>query len=87
MGYFSYQSSFQSPTDILLAASEMSTSITSSWILVGHCITMEPAQSVKQWAILVLISLATEASASTFLAHVGVNALLVMEEVAVNQVL
>lgn len=69
-----------------LAVSEMSTLITSFLTWVARCITMEQRRSAKPWAILVLLNLAKEANVQTFLEHGGVNAHLVMVEVAVNQV-
>ena len=85
VGLFSYQLNSQSSTNILLAASEMFTSITSSWTSVSHCTTTEPVLNVKQWATRAHINLASEARVLTYL--VLVAAPLGLMEVAVKQVL
>ena len=86
VGLFSYQLNSQSSTNILLAASEMFTSITSSWTSVSHCTTTtESVLNVKQWATRAHINLASEARVLTYL--VLVAAPLGLMEVAVKQVL
>ena len=88
VGSCSYQLNSQSSTNILLAASEMFTSITSSWTSVSHCTTTtEPVLNVKQWATRAHINLAGEARVLTYLALAGVTAQLGLMEVAVKQVL
>ena len=86
-GSCSYQLNSQSSTNILLAASEMFTSITSSWTSVSHCTTTEPVLNVKQWATRAHINLASEARVLTYLVLAGVTVPLGMMEVAVKQVL
>ena len=86
VGLCSYQLNSQSSTNILLAASEMFTSITSSWTSVSHCTTTtESVLNVKQWATRAHINLASEARVLTYL--VLVAAPLGLMEVAVKQVL
>ena len=75
VGSCSYQLNSQSSTNILLAASEMFTSITSSWTSVSHCTTTtEPVLNVKQWATRAHINLAGEARVLTYLVLAGVTA-------------
>ena len=87
VGSCSYQLNSQSSTNISLAASEMFTSITSSWTSVSHCTTTEPVLNVKQWATRTHINLASEARVLTYLVLAGVTAPLGLMEVAVKQVL
>ena len=88
VGSCSYQLNSQSSTNILLAASEMFTSITSSWTSVSHCTTTEPVLNVKQWATRAHINnLASEARVLTYLVLAGVTVPLDLMEVAVKQVL
>ena len=87
VGSCSYQLYSQSSTNILLAASEMFTSITSSWTSVSHCTTTEPVLNVKQWATRAHINLASEARVLTYLVLAGVTVPLGLMEVAVKQVL
>ena len=87
VGLCSYQLNSQSSTNILLAASGMFTSITSSWTSVSHCTTTEPVLNVKQWATRAHINLASEARVLTYLVLTGVTAPLGLMEVAVKQVL
>ena len=87
VGSCSYQLNSQSSTNILLAASEMFTSITSSWTSVSHCTTTEPVLNVKQWATRTHINLASEARVLTYLVLAGVTAPLGLMEVAVKQIL
>ena len=87
VGSCSYQLNSQSSTNISLAASEMFTSITSSWTSVSHCTTTEPVLNVKQWATRAHINLASEARVLTYLVLAGVTAPLGLMEVAVKQVL
>ena len=88
VGSCSYQLNSQCPTNILLAASEMFTSITSSWTSVSHCTTTEPVLNVKQWATRAPINnLAGEARVLTYLVLAGVTVPLGLMEVAVRQVL
>ena len=87
VGWCSYQLNSQSSTNILLAASGMFTSITSSWTSVSHCTTTEPVLNVKQWATRAHINLASEARVLTYLVLAGVTVPLGMMEVAVKQVL
>ena len=87
MGLCSYQLNSQSSTNILLAASGMLTSITSSWTSVSHCTTTEPVLNVKQWATRAHINLASEARVLTYLVLAGVTVPLGLMEVAVKQVL
>ena len=88
VGSCSYQLNSQSSTNILLAASEMFTSITSSWTSVSHCTTTtEPVLNVKQWATRAHINLAGEARVFTYLVLTGVTVPLGLMEVAVKQVL
>ena len=87
VGSCSYQLNSQSSTNISLAASEMFTSITSSWTSVSHCTTTEPVLNVKQWATRAHINLASEARVSTYLVLAGVTVPLGLMEVAVKQVL
>ena len=88
VGSCSYQLNSQSSTNILLAASEMFTSITSSWTSVSHCTTTtESVLNVKQWATRAHINLAGEARVLTYLVLIGVTAPLGLMEVAVKQVL
>ena len=86
-GSCSYQLNSQSSTNILLAASGMFTSITSSWTSVSHCTTTEPVLNVKQWATRAHINLASEARVLTYLVLAGVTVPLGLMEVAVKQVL
>ena len=87
VGSCSYQLNSQSSTNILLAASEMFTSITSSWTSVSHCTTTtEPVLNVKQWATRAHINLAGEARVLTYLVLTGVTVPLGLMEVAVKQV-
>ena len=87
VGSCSYQLNSQSSTNILLAASEMFTSITSSWTSVSHCTTTEPVLNVKQWATRAHINLAGEARVLTYLVLTGVTVPLGLLEVVVKQVL
>ena len=87
VGLCSYQLNSQSSTNILLAASGMVTSITSSWTSVSHWTTTEPVLNVKQWATRAHINLASEARVLTYLVLAGVTVPLGMMEVAVKQVL
>ena len=88
MGSCSYQLNSQSSANILLAASEMFTSITSSWTSVSHCTTTtEPVLNVKQWATRAHINLAGEARVLTYLVLTSVTVPLGLMEVAVKQVL
>ena len=87
VGSCSYQLNSQSSTNILLAASEMFTSITSSWTSVSHCTTTEPVLNVKQWATRAHINnLAGEARVLTYLVLAGVTVPLDLMEVTVKQV-